>query len=140
MAFLADPPVRRVADWGHLPVVAYLTTRLTSLPGTTTSLTTSLPSMWRCTAALARNFDTYHDLAFQLVTSRQARQAFDLSRESPRLRDRYGWSAFGQGSSQTRRPVIASYTSQPRCGAKGKRIDAAVAVAKRRALSPAASP
>ena len=42
-------------------------------------------------------------------------------------------SAFGQGSSQTRPPCSRSQTSAPRCGAKGKISEAAVAVAKRSA-------
>ncbi len=41
-------------------------------------------------------------------------------------------SAFGQGCSQTRPPSIISQTSAPRCGAKGKISEAAVAVAKRK--------
>ena len=40
-------------------------------------------------------------------------------------------SASGQGSSHTRRPVIISNTSEPRCGANGKISDPAVAIAKR---------
>ena len=40
-------------------------------------------------------------------------------------------SASGHGSSHTRRPVIISYTSAPRCGANGKISDPAVATANR---------
>ena len=49
-------------------------------------------------------------------------------------------SASGQGRSQTRSPVSRSKTSLPRCGAKGKISEAAVAVAKRTDASPAGSP
>ncbi len=58
-------------------------------------------------AAQVRTFEAHHDQAFRLITSPKARQAFDLSRESPRLRDRYGWSAFGQGCLLARRLVEA---------------------------------
>ena len=46
-------------------------------------------------------------------------------------------SACGHGSSQTRSPVIISYTSAPRCGANGKISEPAVATAKR--TSPGAA-
>src|SRR5207244_12897331 len=58
-------------------------------------------------AAAVRTFDAFHDQAFRLVTSPEARRAVDLSRESPRLRDRYGPSAFGQGCLLARRLVEA---------------------------------
>lgn len=43
--------------------------------------------------------------AFELLTSPQARSAFDLSRESPRTRDRYGRDLFGQSVLLARRLV-----------------------------------
>lgn len=43
--------------------------------------------------------------ALDLVTSPAARRAFDISEESVRLRDRYGWSPFGQGCLLARRLV-----------------------------------
>jgi hypothetical protein len=57
--------------------------------------------------AAALTLNAHHVRAFDLVTSPQARQAFDLSAESQRLRDRYGWSAFGQGLLLSRRLVEA---------------------------------
>jgi hypothetical protein len=57
--------------------------------------------------ARVRDFDAYHQQAFDLVTSPAARRAFDLARESAKVRDRYGWSAFGQGCLLARRLVEA---------------------------------
>jgi hypothetical protein len=45
--------------------------------------------------------------AFTLLTSSPARAAFDLSRESPRLRDRYGRTLFGSSTLIARRLVEA---------------------------------
>jgi Protein of unknown function (DUF1501) len=53
------------------------------------------------------DFDRFHQQAFDLVTSPEARQAFDLSRESDRMRDRYGRNSFGQGLLLARRLVEA---------------------------------
>jgi hypothetical protein len=49
----------------------------------------------------------YYQQAFELVTSAQARAAFDLSAETDMLRDRYGRTAFGQGLLLARRLVEA---------------------------------
>jgi uncharacterized protein (DUF1501 family) len=57
--------------------------------------------------ARVRDFDAYHQQAFDLVTSSAARRAFDLAREPVKVRDRYGWSAFGQGCLLARRLVEA---------------------------------
>ncbi len=57
--------------------------------------------------ARVRDFDAYHQQAFDLVTSPAARRAFDLAREPAKVRDRYGWSAFGQGCLLARRLVEA---------------------------------
>ena len=45
--------------------------------------------------------------AFNLLTSSQVRSAFDLSREDPRLRQRYGRTLFGQSTLIARRLVEA---------------------------------
>jgi hypothetical protein len=58
-------------------------------------------------AATTRAFGDEYQRAFSLVTSAAARQAFDLTRESARLRDRYGRNAFGQGLLLARRLVEA---------------------------------
>jgi hypothetical protein len=49
----------------------------------------------------------YTDQAFDLLGSRSARAAFDLEQESPRSRDRYGRTQFGQSCLLARRLVEA---------------------------------
>ncbi len=51
--------------------------------------------------------DTFYQQAFSLLTSSRAQAAFDLSRESPRTRDRYGRHLFGQGLLLARRLIEA---------------------------------
>lgn len=48
--------------------------------------------------------------AFELVTGARAREAFDLSREPARLRDRYGRHAWGQSALLARRLVESGVT------------------------------
>jgi hypothetical protein len=52
-------------------------------------------------------FDSFHGQAWNLLTGPEARQAFDLSREDPRLRDRYGRNSWGQRCLLARRLVEA---------------------------------
>jgi hypothetical protein len=49
--------------------------------------------------------DSSYERAFRLLTSRRAREAFDLARETPRLRDRYGRNTFGQSCLMARRLI-----------------------------------
>jgi uncharacterized protein (DUF1501 family) len=58
-------------------------------------------------SAGVRTLDAHHTRAMDLVTSPEARRAFDLSRESRSVRERYGPSAFGQGLLLARRLVEA---------------------------------
>jgi hypothetical protein len=51
--------------------------------------------------------DRYEAQALELLTSRAAAEAFDLSREDPRLRDRYGRHQWGQQCLMARRLVEA---------------------------------
>ena len=53
------------------------------------------------------NLDSYYDRAVNLVVSGRARAAFDLSRESKEVRDRYGRNTFGQSCLLARRLVEA---------------------------------
>lgn len=55
----------------------------------------------------SRSLDAHFDKAFRLVTSPEARRAFDLGRETDRTRERYGRSAFGQALLISRRLVEA---------------------------------
>ena len=51
--------------------------------------------------------DSNFEAAFRLMTSPQARQAFDLSKEPPQVRERYGNTRFGQCCLLARRLVEA---------------------------------
>jgi len=51
--------------------------------------------------------DTLHDRAMNILTSPEVARAFDLNRESPRLRDRYGRHLWGQSCLLARRLVEA---------------------------------
>lgn len=54
--------------------------------------------------------DRFDRQALELVTGAQARQAFDISLEDPRLRDRYGRNSWGQSTLLARRLVEAGST------------------------------
>jgi hypothetical protein len=58
-------------------------------------------------SAEARGFDEYYDRAIGMLTSDKVHQAFDLSAESPEMRDRYGRSTYGQSCLLARRLVEA---------------------------------
>ena len=49
--------------------------------------------------------DSSYERAFRLLTSRRAKEAFDLTRETDRLRDRYGRNTFGQSCLLARRLI-----------------------------------
>jgi uncharacterized protein (DUF1501 family) len=51
--------------------------------------------------------DGFSREAFAMLTGPEARRAFDLSKEHPRLRDRYGWHQWGQSALLARRLVGA---------------------------------
>src|SRR5436309_4079923 len=53
------------------------------------------------------NYERSQQRAFDLMTSNRVRSAFDLSREDPRLRDRYGRTLFGSSTLTARRLVEA---------------------------------
>ncbi|MFO0816408.1 MAG: DUF1501 domain-containing protein [Pirellulales bacterium] len=57
-----------------------------------------------------RALDDAYLEAFQLVTGPKAREAFDLSREPEKLKDRYGRHAYGQSALLARRLVEAGVT------------------------------
>jgi hypothetical protein len=61
---------------------------------------------WERSAELAR-YDTQSLQAFDLLRSSKARLAFDLDREPPAVRDRYGRTRFGQSCLLARRLVEA---------------------------------
>ncbi len=51
--------------------------------------------------------DSYYHRAFDLILSGRAREAFDLTKESDELRDKYGRHTFGQGCLLARRLIEA---------------------------------
>jgi uncharacterized protein (DUF1501 family) len=54
-----------------------------------------------------RSMTEFHQRAFDLVASRNGQSAFDLTKEEPRTRDRYGRTRFGQGCLLARRLIEA---------------------------------
>jgi hypothetical protein len=64
-----------------------------------------LPS--RIETPLRADFDANRAKAFALVSSAQVQRAFDLSRESPTVRDRYGRHTWGQSHLLARRLIEA---------------------------------
>jgi hypothetical protein len=58
-------------------------------------------------APQARQLDDNFNLAYRLMSSRQAREAFDLHREPAATRDRYGRTRFGQSCLLARRLIEA---------------------------------
>jgi hypothetical protein len=57
------------------------------------------------TSSQARQLDSNFDLAYRLMSSPRAREAFDLSREPATNRDRYGRTRFGQSCLLARRLI-----------------------------------
>lgn len=55
----------------------------------------------------ANTMDTHFANAYRLMTSTKARDAFDLTKESPKVRERYGSSRFGQCCLLARRLIDA---------------------------------
>lgn len=54
-----------------------------------------------------KSLDQNYDQGFELVRSKQAQEAFDIHRESDKVRDRYGRNSFGQRALLARRLVEA---------------------------------
>ena len=55
----------------------------------------------------ARLLDTSFESAFRIISSKEAREAFDLSKEPQKVRDRYGMTRFGQCCLLARRLIEA---------------------------------
>lgn len=75
--------------------------------GSRAELRRSLDTMRRITDAAAEDpavaFDDYYASAFDLITSTEAQEAFDISREPEEIRDAYGRNDFGQRLLMSRR-------------------------------------
>src|SRR5262245_33022485 len=69
-----------------------------------------------------RALDSFESQAWNLLTSSETRRAFDISREDPRLRDRYGRNRWGQQCLMARRLVeagvdlVTTTFNGPMCG------------------------
>ncbi len=69
-----------------------------------------------------RGTEDFRELAFQMLTSPKAAEAFDIAGESDELRDRYGRNIWGQGCLLARRlaeagtAVTSVYINTPRSG------------------------
>lgn len=61
---------------------------------------------WENDARLA-DLDAHQQRAFDMLTGREIARAFDIAREDPRLRDRYGRHTFGQSALLARRLIEA---------------------------------
>ena len=59
---------------------------------------------------LMNGMDQFNQQAFEMVTGESARRAFDVGREDPRVRDRYGRHTWGQSALLARRLVEAGVT------------------------------
>src|SRR5262249_18371091 len=57
--------------------------------------------------ASGRSMDRFKEMAYGLIHSEKVRTALDLERESPKLRDGYGMTLFGQSCLAARRLVVA---------------------------------
>jgi hypothetical protein len=64
-----------------------------------------MPTLEKATSKY--ELDEYYSKALSLVISGRARDAFDLTKETPELRDRYGRNAFGQSCLLARRLIEA---------------------------------
>jgi uncharacterized protein (DUF1501 family) len=80
----------------------------------------------------SRAFDEFQSRAYGLLTGAEARRAFDLGHEDPRLRDRYGRNTWGQRLLMARRLVeagvdlVTATLDGPLCGRVGNWDDHAV--------------
>src|SRR5262249_38772343 len=58
----------------------------------------------------AEGYDRFYQEAIEIVTGEECRRAFDIHREDPRVRDRYGRDSWGQSALLARRLVEAGVT------------------------------
>src|SRR5881296_1061149 len=65
----------------------------------------SMPELDKAVSSYALN--EYYSKAYDLVLSGKAREAFDLTKETDKVRERYGRTTFGQGALLTRRLIEA---------------------------------
>ena len=56
------------------------------------------------------SLDKFEQRAFEMVVGKEAREAFDIAKEDPKLRDKYGRNTWGQSTLLARRLVEAGTT------------------------------
>ncbi len=61
-------------------------------------------------SGLMNGLDSFNQQAFEMITGAEARRAFDIESEDPRVRDRYGRNTYGQSALLARRLVEAGVT------------------------------
>jgi hypothetical protein len=89
-------------------------------------------SRWADTLGRRDGFDAFQGQALEVLTGPAARQAFDLSQEPERVRERYGRNAWGQRCLLARRLIeagvdlVATALNGPLCGRVGNWDDHAV--------------
>src|SRR5688572_8669166 len=70
----------------------------------------------------AKGLEAYHERAFSMLSSPKVKQAFDLTQETPKMRDDYGRTMFGQSCLLARRlveigvPIVTAYYCRPSGG------------------------
>lgn len=62
-------------------------------------------AQFESSAAALEATESFYEKAYRLITAPQAKKAFDIGREDPRIRDRYGRHSLGQGCLLARRLV-----------------------------------
>ncbi len=61
-------------------------------------------------SGLMKGLDSFNAQAFEMITGPAVRRAFDISKEDPKVRDRYGRETYGQSALLARRLVEAGVT------------------------------
>ena len=116
----ADPNTENFS----VPNVGMQNASQTGRIGSRMSLRQQLDRMQRTAGVLddMQAMDSFEQMAWEMLTRPEAQRAFDVSREDPRLRDRYGRNAWGQQCLLARRLVesgvdlVAVTLAGPLCG------------------------
>jgi uncharacterized protein (DUF1501 family) len=98
----ASAPDYRVGEFA--PSADTSTARMTDRERLLTAMNRQVPMSGQ---AELEAMDQHYQRAFSLLSTPQVTRAFDLSQESPKLRDRYGMNRHGQSVLQARRLVEA---------------------------------
>src|SRR5262249_8636473 len=61
-------------------------------------------------SGLMKGLDSFNTQALEMITGPEVRRAFDVAKEDPKVRDRYGRDTYGQSALLARRLVEAGVT------------------------------